>query len=207
MAQSAEWKSMCLELKKSVVPGLRKTGFAGSFPHFLRTRANKIELISFLAHSNFGGAFEVGATVIFPDASGTKESNLFYPDAQFNPKKLVLADGRIRNGLPGFFDGAFYYVDVYSKDNSWTNQITNQHYSVKHYMAVTPKQAIYILDTLMANGYELEQKADSSIYARIAEKVTSQMGELLLWFDKMKGYDDLLEFQAEKTARKNNSLT
>ncbi len=199
MAQSAEWKSMCLELKKSVIPGLRKIGFAGSFPHFRRTRECKIELISFLSHSNEGGAFEVGASVIFPDAAGTEESNLFYPGAEINPKKLNWGDGRIRNGLPGVFDGAFYYVDVYSKVFSFTDQITHERFSGKIYTAVTPKQSIYIVDSLLANNYKLEQKADSATYALMAETVASQMPELLLWFDKMKGYSDLLEFQAENS--------
>ncbi len=149
MAQSAEWKSMCLELKKSVIPGLRKIGFAGSFPYFRRTRECKIELISFLSHSNEGGAFEVGASVIFPDAAGTEESNLFYPGAEINPKKLNWGDGRIRNGLPGVFDSAFYYVDVYSKVFSFTDQITHERFSGKIYTAVTPKQSIYIVDSLL----------------------------------------------------------
>ena len=51
MAQSEEWKSMQLELKRLVIPDLRKTGFTGSFPHFRRTRGNKTELISFLSHN------------------------------------------------------------------------------------------------------------------------------------------------------------
>ena len=198
MAQSAEWKSMCLELKKSVIPGLRKIGFAGSSPHFRRTREGKIELISFLSHRTEGGAFEVGASVIFPDAVGTEESNLCCPDAEINPKKLSWGDGRIRNGLPGVFDGAFYYVDVYSKVYSFTDQITHERFSGKIYTAVTPKQSAYIVDHLLANNYKLEQKADSSTYARMAEVVASQMPELLLWFDKMKRYRDLLEFQAEE---------
>ena len=200
MAQSTEWKSMCLELKKSVVPDLRKTGFAGSFPHLRRTRDGKIELISFLSHSNEGGAFEVGASIIFPSAAGTLESNLFYPGAEINPKKLIWGDGRIRNGLPGMFDGAFYYVDVYSRDISWTDERTHIHYSGRHYTAVTPKQAIYIIDALTANNYRLEQKADGSIYTFVAEKVASQMPELLLWFDQIKSYSDLLEFEARRNS-------
>lgn len=205
MAQSAEWKSMCLELKKSVVPDLRKIGFAGSFPHFRRTRAGKIELISFLSHSNEGGAFEVGASVVFLDAVGTKESNLFYPDAEINPKKLNWGDGRIRNSLPGVFDGVFYFVDVYSKVISWTDEITHEHFSGRHYTAVTPKQSIFIVDHLMANNYKLEQKADSSIYALMAEKVASQMPEMLLWFDQMKSYSELLQFETEEMDRRNRA--
>ena len=57
MAQSEEWKSMQLELKRLVIPDLRKTGFTGSFPHFRRTRGNKTELISFLSHNQYGGGF------------------------------------------------------------------------------------------------------------------------------------------------------
>lgn len=99
MAQSEEWKNMCLELKKSVIPVLRRMGFTRSFPNLRRIRKSKVELISFLSHSNEGGAFEVGASVIFLDALGTPESNLLYPDEEINPKKLIWGDGRIRNGL------------------------------------------------------------------------------------------------------------
>ncbi|MBR6705879.1 MAG: hypothetical protein IKI84_04275 [Clostridia bacterium] len=206
MAQSAEWKSMCHELKKSVIPDLRKIGFTGSFPHLRRTREDKIELLSFLPHSNVGGAFEVGASIIFPGAAGSEESNLFYPGAEFDPKKLIWADGRIRNGLPGIFDGAFYFVDVYSKDISWTDERTHIHYSGRHYTAVTPKQSFYILNHLMANNYRLEQKADGLIYSFIAEKVASQMPELLLWFDKIKSYRNLLKFAVTRIRNPGKSL-
>ncbi len=108
MAQSAEWKSMCLELRKSTVPGLRKIGFIGSFPHFCRAREGKIELISFLSHSNAGGAFEVGASVIFPDAAGTKKSYLFYPDAEINPKELIW--GAIQRSWIGILKGNAVFV-------------------------------------------------------------------------------------------------
>ena len=114
MAQSEEWKSMQLELKRLVIPDLRKTGFTGSFPHFRRARGNKIELISFLSHNQYGGGFEVGASVIFPDAFGNQASNLFYPDKPIDPKKLMWCDGRIRNSLSSpLYDGVFYYADVY----------------------------------------------------------------------------------------------
>ncbi len=205
MAQSAEWKSMYQELKKSVIPGLREIGFVGSFPHFRRTRERKIELISFLSHSNLGGAFEVGASIIFPDAAGTRESNLFFPYAEIDPKKLIWAYGRIRNGLPGFFDGAFYYVDVYLSE--WTEEYAHKHFTGRHYTAVTPKQEAYIIDHLMANNYRLVQKADSSIYASVAGKVASQMPDLLLWFDQMRSYSDLLRFEKEEFETKRIAFT
>ncbi len=198
MAQSAEWKNMKLELMRTVVPGLRKAGFTGSFPHLRRLRGSKMELISFFSHSIDGGAFEVGASMVFLDALGKKESNLFYPNAPIDPKKLVWCDGRIRNGLPGVYDGAFYYVDVYSKDITFTDAAAHRQISVKHYTAVTPKQWGYLADHLKANHYDLVQKADSGTFAKIAGEAARQMPELLLWFDKMQYYEDLLAFQAEK---------
>ena len=116
-------------------------------------------------------------------------------------KKLTWADGRIRNGLPGVFDGAFYYVDVYLHVFSWTDQTTHKIITGKHYTAVTPKQSIYIVDHLLANNYKMVQKADNSIYPLIAEKVASQMPELILWFDKMKSYNALLQFETEEINR------
>lgn len=197
MARSTEWTYMCLELKKSVVSELRKLGFEGSFPHLRRYRQSKVELISFLSHSNVGGAYEVGASVIFLDTLGTPESNMFYPDAAANTKKLTWCHGRIRNGLPGVYDGAFYYVDVYSRASSWYNHVTNKHCSSIHYTAVSPKVAPYIMESLIANHYELVQKADSTTYVRMAEETAKQMTGLLMWFDRMNSYDDLLKYKNE----------
>ena len=198
MAQSEEWKSMQLELKRLVIPDLRKTGFTGSFPHFRRTRGNKTELISFLSHNQYGGGFEVGASVIFPDAFGTPASNLFYPDKPIDPKKLMWCDGRIRNSLSSpLYDGVFYYADVYCMNIQSITQ-THETHSLKVYIAVTPKHP-YLAEELKSNpSCQLVQKADSGIYTRVAGDVVRQMPKLLSWFDTIQSYNDLLAFKNRK---------
>jgi hypothetical protein len=47
--------SMDRELKSSVVPRLREAGFSGSFPHFRRSRAEVIDLLTFQFDRNGGG--------------------------------------------------------------------------------------------------------------------------------------------------------
>ena len=192
MACSVERRNMQLELRKTVAAKLRALGFKGSFPHLRRFRDGKAELISFLAHSNEGGGFNVGASIIFTEEADPARTNLFYPNDPPAPERLIWADGRICNGLQGMFPddlrGAFYYVDVYAQRTTFINAQTGQENKLTMYIAVTPAYAKYFT---RHSDYELVLKADETIYARAAEAVNAQIPELLRWFDSIVDYDDL----------------
>ncbi len=192
MAPSAEWIKMQAELKMSVIPELRRAGFKGTFPNLQRLRDGKAELIGFLSHSRSGGAFEVGASIIFIDAADDRQSNWFSPEFKTDISKLTFYHGRIRSGLPGVIEGAFFYVDTYVRHYEWTDPRTQKHYSGSHYEALTEsfKNPTNLM-SLTANKFELVQKADEGIYTRIAAEVNKQMRDLLIWFDSIKSFDDL----------------
>lgn len=187
MALSAEWTKMQQELKFSVVPVLRAAGFRGSFPHFRRQMPEKTDLISFLSYNQSGGAFEVGASIIFTHAQNPRETNLYWPDAPVSSRKLQWSDGRIRHGLPGVHSGAFFYVDTYRRRLPLP-ETYNEHYL---YEAVTPKNEKYILEHLKANHFELVIKADEAIYQKTASLVLEQLDGLFSWFCEMKTFRDL----------------
>lgn len=186
MAQSVEWTKMKQALTAIVIPSLRAASFKGSFPHFRRDSTDKVDIVSFLSHSQFGGAFEVGASIVFPNAQNPIETNLYNPDSNRSFNKLIWGDGNIRHGLQGTYDGAFFYADTYRRKAEYTDAY--------HYQALTPKNEKYLRDHLIANHYELILKVDENIYQDVAHEVLNQMNELLLWFDEMKTYSDLLSW-------------
>jgi len=194
MPQSAEWMKMKQALQATVVPKLRNCGFQGSFPHFRRKHDGRIDLVSFLSHSQSGGAFEVGASIIYENAESPEETNLFQPDDPIPAGKLNWAHGRIRNGLPGIYAGTFFYADTY-RVALCLPDIPGEHY---HYTAVTPKYEKYLLDHLAANRYELILKADESIYQKNASEALRQLEDLLQWFDEMKTYASLRRWSHAK---------
>jgi hypothetical protein len=51
-------QTMNLELKCTVVPVLRESGFKGSFPHFRRPTSNGIDLLTF-QFDRYGGGFVI----------------------------------------------------------------------------------------------------------------------------------------------------
>ena len=62
MAQSLELASMKKALSEQVFPMLRNAGFKGSYPHFRRITADKVDLLSFMSPGDAGCGFCVGAT-------------------------------------------------------------------------------------------------------------------------------------------------
>ncbi len=201
MAQSPEWTKMQAELKLIVIPELRGVGFKGTFPHYRRLRDGKAELISFVPHNQHGGAFEVGASIIFIDAVDEQQSNWFNPYSKTDNNKLTWASGRIRNGLPGMFEGAFFYTDTYVRHFDWTDSNTQKHFKGSHYEALTYHNKKHLLNELINNGFELVQKADDEIYNRVATEVNEQMRDLLIWFDSIKSFDDLRVFQEQQITK------
>ena len=188
------------ELKLIAIPELRRVGFKGAFPHYRRFRDGKAELISFISHNQLGGSFEVGASIIFINAVDERQSNWFSPNSKTDNNKLTWASGRIRNGLPGMFEGAFFYTDTYVRHFDWTDPNTQKHFKGNHYEALTDHNKKHLLSELINNGFELVQKADDGIYNRVATEVNEQMQDLLIWFDSIKSFDDLRVFQGQQIA-------
>ena len=194
MSQSSEWTNMKQALKDIVVPKLRSCGFRGSFPHFRRKNGSRIDLVSFLSHSQSGGAFEVGASIVYENAELLEETNLFHPGEPVPSGQLNWAHGRIRNSLPGIHAGTFFYVDTYRRALDLPD-IPGEHY---HYTSITPKHEKYLKEHLAANHYELILKAGEDIYRKNASEVLRQLDGLLQWFDEMKTYGDLLQWKHTK---------
>jgi len=63
---SSERDNMISELKKIVVPELRKRGFKGSFPHFRRISEDKIDLMTF-QFDRYGEGFVIEVGVCSPE--------------------------------------------------------------------------------------------------------------------------------------------
>ncbi len=185
MAQSQESRLMKEALQAIAVPKLRKAGFKGSYPHFRRIKENQIDLVSFLGHSQWGGAFEVGASIIFQNAADPQDTNHFFPDQPINIPKLTWGHGRIRTGLPGTHDNVFYYADLYSE----TFMVNGQ--PCTHYIPVTPAFEKYLQPQLR---YQLVQKADDQIYERVAQTVCDQLDDLFDWFDEIQSISMLREY-------------
>lgn len=85
-APASPRQAMTAELKRVVVPVLRELGYAGTFPHFRRTRGRRAALLSF-QFSSWGGKFcvEVGA---FP-ADGLQAGGAVIPAERVRIVDLV----------------------------------------------------------------------------------------------------------------------
>lgn len=180
MAQSTGLTLMKKALNEQVIPMLRNAGFKGSYPHFRRITDGKVDLLTFMSPGNFGCGFEVGATVIFPNAENRKETNLFYPNDDTPAQKMNYAHGRIRCGLPGMFGGAFYYTDLYAHGFETRGNSYATYFPWSEKMAAASPS----LDPT-TNGFVLVQKADEGIYDRVAAEAARQMPDLLSWFERM----------------------
>ena len=62
MAASSEAARMQSALKEAIIPLLRQAGFRGSYPHFRRIAAHKVDLVSFVGCGVFGGGYGVDFT-------------------------------------------------------------------------------------------------------------------------------------------------
>ena len=191
MAQSKESRRMKEALQTIAVPKLRRAGFKGSYPHFRRVKENQIDLVSFLGHSQWGGAFEVGASIIFPNAACPEDTNYFFPNQPIDIPKLTWAHGRIRTGLPGTYDNAFYYADLYSETFTVNGKPCTR------YIPVTPAFEEYLQPQLR---YQLVQKANDRIYEQVAQTVFDQLDDLLDWFDEISSIDKLRLFDMHQMA-------
>lgn len=92
---SASRDEMVAELKRVVVPALRGLGFKGAFPHFRRTTATQVELLTFQFSVN-GGQFVVEVGKFPPD--GYQAFDRFIPAAEVKMRHLLR---RLRLGAKG----------------------------------------------------------------------------------------------------------
>ena len=198
MAETAEHRKMRQALQTAVIPLLRHSGFTGTYPHYRRITRDKVDLVSFFSRWDMHGAFQVEATVIFPNQEEGGFTNLFYKDDPPPVRKLTSAYGRIRRSLPGMFDdgiggsgAAFYFVDTYRKPDQ-------EDPSRFFYTAVPPKEASSMVSSLLSNGGKLFIKADESIYDTVAQICADQMQELLRWFDGIRLPEDLISFERDR---------
>lgn len=191
MAQSLELALMKKALSEQVFPMLRNAGFKGSYPHFRRITADKVDLLSFMSPGDAGCGFCAGATVIFPNAESRQKTNLFYPKDDTPVQKMNFAHGRIRCSLPGMFGGAFYYTDLYARDYEARGNAGATYFPWSEKMAAASPN----IDPT-GNGFILIQKADEGIYGRIAAENARQMPDLLEWFDLMQCPADLHQYRA-----------
>ena len=190
MAQSLELALMKKALSEQVFPMLRNTGFKGSYPHFRRITADKVDLLSFMTPGDAGCGFCIGATVIFPNAESRQKTNLFYPKDDTPVQKMNFAHGRIHCSLPGMFGGAFYYTDLYARDYEARGNAGATYFPWSEKMAAASPN----IDPT-ANGFILVQKADERIYSRIAAETARQMPALLEWFDLIQSPANLHQYR------------
>ena len=64
-------KQIIIALKDKVIPELRKNGFTGSYPHFLRASKEKIDLLSF-QFNKYGGSFTIEISAAYPNRNEYK---------------------------------------------------------------------------------------------------------------------------------------
>jgi len=106
MAKHPARMALEVALREVVIPDLRRRGFRGSFPHFRRSLASRIDLLTFQFHSS-GGSFVVEVAQCGPD--GVSHS---WKDVA--PNKVTAWDvtGRLRLGsdpADGIADHWFVY--------------------------------------------------------------------------------------------------
>lgn len=117
---SSERDDMIFELKKIVVPELRKRGFKGSFPHFRRNSEVKIDLMSF-QFDRYGGGFVIEVGVCSPEgfthSGGEKVPHNKVTVHDLNP------DNRLRLKEN---DGQWFRYDVENKSEDICEKVANE---------------------------------------------------------------------------------
>lgn len=149
-------------LLASVVPNILREGFTGEYPHFRRTFADRIEIISFAPYK-YGNAFFVDISTAYLRAQNTNTHSGF--NGNFNT--ITTSDCRKIYRLKGNFDEKFFYTDVYF---CWA-----------HYIGVGENNKSFkpmLWDIRV-------QKAGPDIYQKVCDKVNKQMQKAYKWFDKM----------------------
>jgi hypothetical protein len=177
-----ERQKMIEALKSNVIPQLRTNGFKGTFPHFKRSFTDRVELLVF-QWNKYGGSFTVEISVIFP--SGNDPNYYKISDNETIDKINVYSTSK-RYRLDGYFDGWFYYTDVYRSIIK-----SNLFKKIYHYQSATEKQKKrFEFD----DSWELVQKADDHIYNTVTDIVNQQLKSAYTWWskydtsDKLKGY-------------------
>jgi hypothetical protein len=104
---STERDKMIEELKKWVVPSLRKNSFSGTFPHFRRIGHEQVDLLTFQFNKR-GGSFLIEISYFFPNISWIANNLIFNKPIQTN--KVTAQHCNIRKRLKSNrFDNVWFY--------------------------------------------------------------------------------------------------
>ncbi len=164
MSQSQKMRNA---LSEFVIPNLAEKGFVGEYPHYKRIYDDRIELLVFQTNK-WGNSFTVEiSTVFFPERK--RDSNFCSSDFE-SIENATVWDTNLRYRLKGFYDGWFYYTDVYKQ-----KIIGNTFYN-----AVSEKKA---KDYIPAKNEMLVQKANNETYRKVCEEVNKQMVKAFKWWD------------------------
>jgi hypothetical protein len=178
-----ERQKMIETLKLNVIPQLRTNEFKGTFPHFRRKFDNRIELLVF-QWNKYGGSFTVEISVIFPYS---KDTNFYKISEDETFDKINVHSTNKRYRLDGYFDGWFYYTDVYRSIIK-----SNLFKKIYVYQSVTEKQKEKIdLD----DTWKLVQKADDNIYNSVTDIVNKQIKSAYTWWSKYDTSEKLLGYK------------
>ena len=167
MTQSDKMQAALLE---HVIPKLVEQGFAGEYPHFRRVLGDRIELLGFV-HHQYGGAFNVEVSVIFPQRP--KEQSNHHLQGFEPPEKATVFSARKRFRLKGMFDGWFYYTDVYKSTRVLANK---QVYETFEPVSEQRKRSF-----LPGPNQVLVQQADDALFEKIADEVNKQLADAYAW--------------------------
>ena len=167
MTQSDKMQAALLE---RVVPKLTEQGFGGEYPHFRRVFGDRIELLGFV-HHQYGGAFNVEVSVIFPQRP--KEQSNHNLQGLELPEKATVFSARKRFRLKGMFDGWFYYTDVYKSTRVLANKQT--------YETFEPVGEQRKRSFIPGPNQVLVQQADDDLFEKIADEVNRQLEDAYAW--------------------------
>jgi hypothetical protein len=111
--------NMISELKKIVVPEIRKRGFKGSFPHFRRISEDKIDLMTF-QFDRYGGGFVIEVGVCSPEG-------FTHSWGEIPPNKVTAHDLNPNNRLRlKEKDGQWFRYDVENESDDIYENVANE---------------------------------------------------------------------------------
>lgn len=183
-------------LEKLVITPLKQQGFEGEYPHFRRvTSEERIELLVFSA-GKYGNCFSVGGSVIFPKEAERYRRNFSYIREDQPLEEVNTYSTYLRETLPGMFDGAFYYTDVYEERFALLPGLPR---TAIIYEGVSARRAAAFQP---GKNQRLVQKYDESTCTMIAEEVNRQLPHLMRWYAKMQTPADLIREHRRNSLRR-----
>lgn len=164
---------MIRELRKWVVPELKRRGFGGSFPHYRRIDGTRIDLLMF-QFDKWGGGFRIGISYILTAGKRNNlSSGVLNDDTPL--EKLTVGDTNIRHMLfPKRHDGWFCYYDVAEIKSGKSTML----------MTVKPAERQIFIDSYTSE-ITWVQIADDLIYENLAKEALGFLDEAEGWWKSM----------------------